>query len=176
MRSWSSLETALEAGRARFHAKVDNGGPVPAHRPELGACHVWKGELNRLGYGRVSVRVATVRQRPLAHRVAWFLAFGRWPEPCCLHECDNPRCVRVDHLREGTKEENSRDMVDKGRAHNRVFRGEENGSAKLTAAEVRAIRLAVANGATQVALAARHGVDPSTIGLVVRRKKWRHLS
>lgn len=30
-----------------------------------------------------------------AHRVAYFLAQGAWPEPFCLHDCDNPQVTTV---------------------------------------------------------------------------------
>ena len=50
-------------------------------------------------------------------RFIWEEAYGpigsRWIFVC--HHCDNPRCVRLDHLFLGTNSDNQRDAVSKGR-------------------------------------------------------------
>lgn len=76
-------------------------------------CWLWTGGRNPKGYGVFKVSGVGFRG---AHRVAWELANGPAPAGLCvLHHCDNPRCVRVDHLFLGTKADNSADMVAKGR-------------------------------------------------------------
>lgn len=122
-------EAKPEQYRRRFWANVDTDGPTPAHCPELGPCHIWTGCTNEHGYGKFGLLGKVER----AHRVAFFLAHGRWPEPCALHRCDTPACVRLAHLFEGTKADNSRDMTAKGRSGShqhpgRLARGERHGS------------------------------------------------
>lgn len=112
----------------RFFAKVDRNGPL--HPVLRTRCHLWTASRRRNGYGEVRVK----GKLELAHRVAFFIAYGRWPTPQALHKCDNKSCVRSEHLVEGTAKENSADMLQKGR--NRVLYGEANGSSKLTDAQV----------------------------------------
>lgn len=92
----------------RFAERVDVNGPTMPHMTT--PCHVWTGAKED-EYG--SIRVDGRSQR--AHRVAFLLKWGRWPEPFACHHCDNPPCVRWDHLFEGTAADNARDMAAKGR-------------------------------------------------------------
>lgn len=96
----------------RFVTKVDVNGPTMPHMAT--PCHVWTGLKSKQGYGRLHA-FGRIHK---AHRVAFFIAEGRWPEPCALHRCDNPPCVRRDHLFEGTNADNVADKVSKGRTAN----------------------------------------------------------
>lgn len=89
-----------------------------------GGCWVWLGRLNDDGYGNISVRVSRGTKRTTkVHRLAWELANGPIPDGLCVcHRCDNPSCVRPDHLFLGTHDENMRDMRKKGRAYDQRSR------------------------------------------------------
>ncbi len=144
--------------RIRFFEKVSE--------PDENGCRRWLGSFVTRGYGAfwLDGRVQ------LAHRVAFFLAYGRWPEPMCLHRCDNRWCCEESHLFEGESTDNVRDMVGKGR-HD-PSRGERNGMAKLTDAAVRDIRT---RARTQREYAALYGVSQGTVWLAQAGRKWRHV-
>ncbi len=84
-----------------------------------GECWEWQGNRTsgKWNYGIVSLGHRGERMR--AHRFAWELAHGSIPEGMSvLHHCDNPPCVRHDHLFLGTQADNLEDMDAKGRRHN----------------------------------------------------------
>lgn len=96
---------------ARFAAKVDQAGMIPAHRPELGPCWEWTGRREPGGYGRFSVGGRPPSGDMLsAHAVALWLETGRPPTPGMHadHLCRNHGCVRASHLEEVTPAENAR--------------------------------------------------------------------
>lgn len=61
------------------------------------------------------------------------------------------------------------------RLHPETFRGERNGRAKLTEADVLQIIAAYKAGALQKNLAARYGVTDVAISKAISGKNWRHL-
>ncbi len=78
-------------------------------------CWEWTGARMPRGYG--IFRMSQPRRNVLAHRFAWERAFGPIPlgHDVC-HSCDNPPCVRPEHLFIGTRKANMADMVAKGRS------------------------------------------------------------
>lgn len=117
------------------------------------------------------------RRTELAPRVAFYLATGSWPQHFVCHHCDNPSCVRFEHLFEGTNTENMADMYRKGRSnHTRPPRGEQHGASKLTTELVLAIRTAAASGETHQAIADRLQLRRQTVTKVAARKSWKHVA
>jgi hypothetical protein len=133
-------------------------------------CWAWTGPKVR-GYGRVLFR----GRRWGAHRVAWVFTHGEIPASpgyhgtCVLHRCDNPACVRPDHLRLGTNQENVADMVAKGRN----ARGSRHHAAKLTEAQVLEIRELRSQGLSGPKIAKRFGVSHVLVYLIEKRQAWR---
>jgi len=104
-------------------------------------CWLWIGSLKsatgRNQYGMVRFG----GKRISAHRASWLLHFGEIPTGLCvLHKCDNPRCVRPDHLFLGTNSDNQRDCVSKGRHRIGDRKGEKHPMALLTNSEAAIIR------------------------------------
>lgn len=153
----------------RFWAKVNKGGPII--RPELGPCWVWTAFCGVQGYGVFGVGHGR-NQR--AHRYSWFLSHGEVPTLDVLHRCDNPPCVRPEHLFLGDDMANVKDRKAKGRGGN--HKGTANGRCRLTEDQVREIRRLYGEriiGPT--ALAQNYGVSLPTIWYALKRG-WSHLT
>jgi len=87
----------------RFWEKVDKNGPIPAHRPSLGACWLWTAGKFSNGYGAFSCDGRQMR----AHRFAFFLS-GRTfrAKEVTDHLCRQRSCVRASHLEAVTQSQN----------------------------------------------------------------------
>ncbi len=162
-----------QALSVRFWGSVDKEGPVPPHCQELGQCWLWRGPTEN-GRGRLWVGPRATGGMRLANRVVWMLTHGDWPTLCVCHKCDNPLCVRPDHLFEGTIADNNRDRDVKGRQ--RAPRGSACGASRLTEEQTDSIREHYAGGRTsQRKLASRFGISQSQVGRIVRRENWSHM-
>lgn len=138
------------------------GWDVVQHRDGMTPCHEWKGLRDRRGYGRVwdGERVMG------AHRVAYATEYGPIADGVhVLHQCDNPPCMNREHLTTGDDVINMAEMVIRKRSDN----GERRWSAKLTDADVSAIRAAyTGERGQQTRLAGQYGVSQSRISVIVR--------
>lgn len=129
-------------------------------------CWEWRAGCNSSGYGELRFNGQVV----LAHRLSFFIAHGRWPQPCCLHSCDNRSCCNPAHLWEGTRSDNVADMIAKGRG----ARGERNGRAKLSDLQREQIRERyAAGGLTQEQLGQVFGVSRQAIQYVLNEESCR---
>jgi hypothetical protein len=150
----------------KFWRKVNREGPI---HPKLKTrCWLWLAGKFPSGYGSYYIN----GHDRGAHRVAWYLVYGKWPAQFCLHKCDNPSCVRPSHLFNGTPKDNMRDKIMKGRD----TRGEKVCTAKLKIKDIRAIRAKYASRKySQAQLAAMYKVVQPHISRIVRAASWRHV-
>ena len=78
-------------------------------------CWIWLASRDRMGYGTFGFDGKVQK----AHRVSYQLEIGPIPSGAhILHSCDNPPCVNPAHLRAGTRSDNMRDKVERGRDWN----------------------------------------------------------
>jgi hypothetical protein len=136
------------------------------------ACWEWQGgRTPDAGYGLFGVRFKPSRY-VVAHRVSYELNCGPIPEGMKVcHKCDNPPCVRPDHLFLGTQADNVEDMRSKGRA----AQGTGHFRAKLDPNKVRDIRRSHAAREPVKSIAARLKVRPGTVYAVIDGKTWGHV-
>lgn len=187
-----------------FTVKIGKDGPVPAHKPDLGPCWLWKGAPhNAKGYGRFDVN----RQRYLAHRYAYSVWVGDLVDEMEIdHLCRNTRCVNPQHLEQVAPEEHARrtdqgayqrgkthcpaghaytpenTRIDGSRRHCRAcdstgtgLKGTHNGQSKLTEAIVREARARRAAGERVGDLAAHYGVAQSVMSRALAGVTWSHV-
>lgn len=106
IRTGSPLGTTRPSDIERFWSKVDTSS--------LSGCWPWLASLTTSGYASFSVR----GRMTSASRFVYRAVVGPIPDGMLVcHRCDNPPCVRPDHLFIGTQVDNMRDMQAKGRQH-----------------------------------------------------------
>lgn len=134
-------------------------------------CWEWAGYVDENGYGMMFD--PTIGRTDYLNRIA----FRFWNGPISdglhvRHRCDNPPCMNPAHLELGSHDDNMRDMVERGRSP----RGNRNGRAKVTEAQVRAIRQRASSGETHAALASEFGLSRPAISFIVTRRNWQHVA
>lgn len=180
----------LSKTRQRHAASTTAAGAIPSSRPiipdfgsydylrvspsvrsafakrvrKTDSCWVWTGYLKQDGYGLFKIGKKFFH----THRLALILSGQHVPKGMCvMHACDNPSCVRPEHLSIGTKQQNSADMVKKGRSgHPR--RRLDYDTAQL-------IRAEHASGLfTWRDLAERYAISVYHVWRVINHKVWNH--
>jgi hypothetical protein len=135
----------------------------------IDGCWQWSGSLFQSGYGAIAGEPPG-KSMLLAHRVSYRIYNGPIPTGmCCLHKCDNRRCVNPSHLSLGSRTDNHEDMVAKGRHRH----GDNHHWSKLSQEQadlIRAIRSSC--GATMRDIADLFGVSRALVSLVLANRIW----
>lgn len=132
-------------------------------------CWEWSGCRHYKGYGEFIIEG---KNKTKAHRFSWFLAHGKIPDGMLvLHKCDNPPCVRPDHLFLGTPKTNRQDCNSKMRH----CYGQRMHTAKLTEGDVIEIRKADLTNRTRLSIAEEFGISGRQVTAICRRENWKHV-
>lgn len=133
-----------------------------------GECWIWIGGIREDGYGQFSIN----RESIAAHRFSYLHfvgTIGRGMHVC--HHCDNPKCVRPDHLFLGTHQDNMNDSNQKGRR-----KGSKNANSVITEDQVIEICDLYSSGRfTQPQLAEMFGITQMNIWQIVSGRTWKHV-
>lgn len=193
MQTYSTDSTLVQ----RFWPKVLKGPDTD--------CWLWQRATQR-GYGVMTVMTERGRRTIVASRISYAIAFGGIPDGMYVcHNCpggDNPLCVNPAHLFLGTQDDNMKDaarkkrvqhgsnhwtvrnpeLIPRGDRHGSrthpesVTKGEKNAQAKLTEADVLAIRDRYATRREFMrVIAADYGICREAVRDIIHRKRWAHI-
>lgn len=140
----------------RFWTLADTSSPD--------GCWPWLAATDKDGYGRFEL---PGHRQATAHRFAYEIAVGPIPKgQSVLHHCDNPSCVRPDHLFIGTHMDNMQDAMRKDRKYT------DHPNSKLTVEQVRIIKAELRKGVSQESLARQFHVNSGTIWFIAHGVTW----
>lgn len=147
-------------------SRAENGAPEKFLRDLKGhngaECVLWPFSLDKNGYGRIGCKQSGFPTKT-AHRLICIWEHG-WPPfegAEAAHSCGNQRCVNPRHLRWKSTRENNRERL----VHGTLPRGEKNWAAKLTDAQVVAIKN---DQRRQVEIAASYGCSQTHVSRIKR--------
>lgn len=122
-------------------------------------CWPWTGPVQSKGYG--------IFKKKTASSIAYWLVKGLIPKGQIVrHTCDFRLCCNPHHLIVGTHQNNTDDMVQRGRSDFPKARGRK----RLTNEQVKEIRT-LAGTATHQVLADRFGTSDATISRILSNKQ-----
>lgn len=149
---------------------------------------MWTASTRHKGYGAFACKIDGKTVHDRAHRYSWRLTFGDIPNGIfVLHRCDNPACVNPAHLFLGTNQDNIDDMMAKDRHAKGAYRttrtgelgrykrGERHHIAKLTSADVLAMRRDREEGMAYSKLAQKYKIGIKNAWMAVNGKTWKHV-
>lgn len=166
-------------GYEGFYAADADGKIYRTERYGRRICRKIALRVKKGGYLVAHLCKDAVRRDLTAHRAVWMAFNGPIPLGMEInHKNGRKDDNRLVNLEVCTRSENAthKFQVLGYRSRGHGLPGEANGSSKLTANDVRAIRIFRATlGLHQNVLAELFGVSQPMIGNIVRRESWRHL-
>jgi hypothetical protein len=133
------------------------------------SCWVWTGPKDTVGYGKFWDNGKHWK----AHRYLYTLITGEIKDGMFLcHRCDNPLCVRPDHMFVGFPKDNSQDMVAKGRQ----AKGSKAARAILSESDVIKIFQWKNGPRSSRDIGVEFGCHYGTIEAIWQGRNWNHLT
>lgn len=168
-RRWKKYGDPLEVRQQQNHG-LSLMDRLMARCIKSTGCWDWTGSVDAKGYGRLNVG-----NRPMqAHRTSWEAFRGPIPGgQHVLHRCDNPKCIRPEHLFLGDQASNMADKMAKKRHRYGVSRGTDHGCSKLNEEQVREIR--ASTGPSRI-IAELYGISGRQVRDIRTLKVWKHLT
>ncbi len=138
-------------------------------KDENSDCVLWKGYLDKDGYGRVGSGVSG--KKIMIHRMMWILHNGPIEKNLVVrHKCRNRNCCKITHLDIGTFADNSEDS----RRDGTIAMGEKHGRAKISEALAKQIKDSKGDGSIQHR-ADKFGVTYRIVAHIDADVSWSHL-
>lgn len=142
-------------------------------RPWPNECVYWPYARNAAGYAVFGKKRGAIRSAIVA-RVACEIVHGTPADRSleAAHSCGNGHlgCINPAHVTWKTSRENKADQI----IHGTRNRGDRNGRSKISSAVAQKI-LEMAVSRRNIDIALEVGLDPSTVSMIVRGKRWGHL-
>lgn len=131
----------------------------------VSGCWIWKKAIRKDGYGITWYNGNT----DYIHRVSYRIFNGDFdPAFIIRHTCDNPSCCNPAHLVIGSDQDNSNDMVNRGRS----LKGSKQPLSKLVEDNIQPIRDSILSSRV---LGNLLGVSKSVILDIKNNKTWKHV-
>lgn len=143
-----------------FTKKYTSLNDVLANTNEKEGCLEWAGKVHRTGYP-VCSNYGLFKSQAL-HREVFRLLHNYYPE-VVMHTCDNPRCIKPEHLVAGTPRTNMEDMDRKKR---RAI-GAKNGNSKFSDAQILQMRTLKKHGASYADIKALFDISKSHLHKII---------
>lgn len=130
-------------------------------------CLIWPFKLSKKGYGEIFYQ----GKKRFVHRCICETVSGPPPSPTheAAHKCGNRPCCNPKHLIWKTKLENKADEL----LHNTRNRGDKNGSAKLTEADIHQIR---SLKLPRREIRELYGIGKTQLHNIIHKQKWSWLT